>query len=114
LITLRTGDASGVVMRIKVLADIAMGVARPPHPVPDLDMGALQAAEKGVSRRHAILRPGLDYLYLIPLQSTNGTRINGRMIPTGMTVALHHGDVISLGALHLALGIEAAPEHLRE
>src|SRR5262245_52534449 len=77
LISLSTGEDHDVLMRIKVLADVVLGVMRPPHPPPDLDLTSLEATEKGVSRRHAVLRPGLDYLYLVPLQSTNGTRING-------------------------------------
>lgn len=56
-----------------------------------------------VSRRHASIgREGTEY-YLIDLGSTNGTRLNGRNVPTRQKTPLHDGDLIELGdeAVHV-------------
>ncbi len=50
-----------------------------------------------VSRRHASIgREGAEY-YLVDLNSTNGTRLNGRDAPARQKVPLHDGDTIELG-----------------
>lgn len=113
VIALFVGNDAGDIVRVKVMGDVVMGVKRPRQQVPDLDLTDVGAESKGVSRRHALLHPGTDALYLIPLETTNGTRLNGILMDTGISVALKAGDVISLGGLHLALGIESLPEHLR-
>jgi pSer/pThr/pTyr-binding forkhead associated (FHA) protein len=52
-----------------------------------------------VSRLHAVLVPGDDgRLAVIDPGSENGTLVNGREIPPGVTVPLSEGDVIYLGA----------------
>src|SRR5687768_10772709 len=63
----------------------------------DFDLTPYNAAERCVSRRHAMLRPSANKLYLIDLESTNGTRCNSVVVSGAR--ALAHNDTISLGNL---------------
>ncbi len=59
------------------------------------------ADEAGVSRRHArLLRDG-QAVYLLDLNSTNGTHINGEPLPPGVEKRLRDGDELTLGRLKL-------------
>jgi hypothetical protein len=69
----------------------------------DLDFSPYNAVEHGVSRRHAMLRPSSSKLYLIDLNSTNGTRCNSVVVSGAR--ALHHLDTISLGGLTFQIKI---------
>ena len=51
--------------------------------------------EKGVSRMHAKLIGQEDGLYLLDLNSTNGTYINGERIESGKDYKLEEGDMVS-------------------
>jgi hypothetical protein len=75
----------------------------------DVDLTHLDAFKRGVSRRHAMLRPTHSKLFLIDLDSTNGTFAN--MIPVGRGVAreVRHGDIIALGGLDFAIEFVAQP-----
>jgi hypothetical protein len=70
---------------------------------PDLDLTPHRAIEHGVSRLHAALLPASDGLYIIDLESTNGTWINGSFVPSGERVALNAGDRLELGLLRLTI-----------
>jgi pSer/pThr/pTyr-binding forkhead associated (FHA) protein len=109
MIALHAGDASEIVMRVRVVGDVVLGVVRQNDVVPDLDLRLYLAEEKGVSRRHAVLRPAADALYLIALQSTNGTRLNGVLVNVGNAMPLQDGDMITLGALSLIMRILPGP-----
>jgi two-component system, OmpR family, phosphate regulon sensor histidine kinase PhoR len=74
-----------------------------------VDLSACGAAEHGVSRQHAILRPTATNLFLIDLGSTNGTTRNGRSIGVNTPYPLVNGDIISLGGLRLAIQIVERP-----
>jgi len=67
--------------------------------LPDLDMAPYGAAEKGVSRRHALIRRGEDTLTLVDLSSTNGTHLNGQRLIPNQPRVLRDGDEIRLGKL---------------
>ena len=69
--------------------------------IPDLNLNAYGAREKGVSRVHAALRQERDQLLLVDLGSTNGTRLNGTLISAHQPVRVHSGDEIRLGQLAL-------------
>ncbi len=58
----------------------------------------VQVADTGVSRRHAEVRLEADGAVLADLQSTNGTRVNGRRVGTAR---LRDGDRVDLGATSL-------------
>jgi pSer/pThr/pTyr-binding forkhead associated (FHA) protein len=70
---------------------------------PDLDLSPHQAAEQGVSRRHAELIPTEEALYLVDMDSTNGTWLNGSYLKPGQRRMLSLGDRVELGLLGLVV-----------
>jgi len=64
-----------------------------------LDLALYDAAEQGVSRRHALIRRGEETLMLLDLGSTNGTFLNGQRLPPQQPRVLRDGDEIRLGRL---------------
>lgn len=51
--------------------------------------------ERGVSRMHAKLMEKLDGIYLLDLNSTNGTYLNGELIESGQEYKLEEGDMVT-------------------
>jgi hypothetical protein len=70
---------------------------------PDFDLTPHHALEHGVSRQHAVLIPTGEALYLVDLDSTNGTWINGGYLEPGQRHPLTAGDRVELGLLRLAV-----------
>lgn len=66
---------------------------------PDIDLGRFGAAERGVSREHARLEIQGDNLYLIDLNSTNGTFFKGARLAAGEQCLLRQADEFILGRL---------------
>ena len=64
-----------------------------------LDLAPYMAIEYGVSRHHAALIPGEDALYVVDLDSTNGTWINGKYLEPGQRYMLTPGDRLELGLI---------------
>ena len=50
---------------------------------------------RGISRMHAKLMEKADGLYLLDLNSTNGTYLNGEMIESGQDYKLEEGDMVT-------------------
>jgi pSer/pThr/pTyr-binding forkhead associated (FHA) protein len=92
-----------------VVGDAIMGRAADASFTPDISFSAYNAVDKGVSRRHAMLRPSPNRLYLIDLGSTNGTLHNAVPIGKGLARALHDGDTVSLGQLTFTLKVIDSP-----
>jgi len=57
------------------------------------------AEEAGVSRRHARLLRDNKAVFLMDLNSTNGTRLNGETLAASVEKRLRDGDEITLGRL---------------
>jgi pSer/pThr/pTyr-binding forkhead associated (FHA) protein len=57
------------------------------------------AEEAGVSRRHARLLRDDKAIFLMDLNSTNGTRLNGESLAASVEKRLRDGDEITLGRL---------------
>jgi len=57
------------------------------------------AEEAGVSRRHARLLRDNKAIFLMDLNSTNGTRLNGESLAASVEKRLRDGDEITLGRL---------------
>jgi hypothetical protein len=74
----------------------------------DLDLGPYGGAELGVSRQHAILMPNSEGLWMVDLDSTNGTWINGLYLQPGMKYRLRNGDVIDFGSLRVLVRVIGA------
>jgi hypothetical protein len=99
-------DANKDVIGLEIHGDVVLGRAGAAlDPNPDFDLSIYDAILHGVSRRHALLRPTEGQLFLIDLNSTNGTQVNAVAQEGGMARALRHNDTLSLGALHLTVKI---------
>jgi pSer/pThr/pTyr-binding forkhead associated (FHA) protein len=70
---------------------------------PDIDLTMYQAAEKGVSRRHAVITRRETALNIIDLGTPNGTFLNGQRLVANQPRVLRDGDEVRLG--HLVLRI---------
>jgi hypothetical protein len=101
-------------MSLQIRGDVVLGITRPGTEPPDLDLSAHGAEEKGVSRRHALLRPGPNRLYLIDLQSTNGTRVNAMPVTSGVARELHSLDTVTLGTMSFVVKVLAAPDKFKQ
>ena len=64
---------------------------------PDVDLTPHGGEEGGVSRRHARLIHAGDSWYVLDLDSTNGTYVNGTQIASQVQVPIQDGDRISFG-----------------
>jgi hypothetical protein len=97
--------SSSTPIGIELLGDVILGMDRKDHQKPDLDLSDYTDNSHGVSRRHAMIRPTAHRLYLLDLQSTNGTMHNALPITSGNARELHDGDIITLGSLSFAIRI---------
>ena len=61
----------------------------------------------GVSRKHARIFPHENCWYIEDLDSTNGTRVNGKAVDS---VMLNEGDTVELGPLVYTFSIDAQPQ----
>ncbi len=66
---------------------------------PEVDLSIHGGFERGVSRRHAVIRREDDHYVLEDLGSTNGTVLNREKVSAGEPMILTEGDVIHLGHL---------------
>ncbi|PJF44950.1 MAG: hypothetical protein CUN55_01390 [Phototrophicales bacterium] len=78
---------------------------------PDIDLSPYDALSHGVSRRHAELIAGKDFLVLIDRGSTNGTQLNGYALQPNEPYKLQHGDSLTIGTMHLEVFISIMPIH---
>ncbi len=106
---------SGAVLGLRVVStgevvsligrdNFTLGRASKGQPVlPDVDLDPFQAFDHGVSRIHAELRLTRDGVFVVDLDSANGTLINSKRLTPQMPSPVHHGDIIQLGRLRLQL-----------
>ncbi|HET7009619.1 MAG TPA: FHA domain-containing protein [Anaerolineales bacterium] len=71
--------------------------------IPDIDLGGYNAFDSGVSRMHAEVLLEEDGVYVVDLESANGTLVNGKKLEPQHVAPVRHGDVIQLGRLRLQL-----------
>ena len=71
--------------------------------IPDVDLAKYDAYDQGISRMHAELRVEKEGVFVLDLDSANGTIVNGKRIKGEKTSAIHHGDIIQLGRLRLQI-----------
>lgn len=71
--------------------------------IPDVDLAKFDAYGHGISRMHAELRIEKDGVFVIDLDSANGTIVNGKRIKGQEGSPIHHGDVIQMGRLRLQI-----------
>lgn len=94
---------------LDILGDVVLGRGLDGSEAPDFDLDPFHALERGVSRRHALLRPSQTNLYLIDLQSTNGTRCNMAPVGLGRAFAIQNNDTVTLGSLTFQIKIIDSP-----
>lgn len=110
-IVLAHPDPRRDVMGLEIYDDVVFGRGGgPKKDAPDKDLSVFDALERGVSRRHALLRPTRKQLFLIDMGSLNGTMVNGVPQSVGMARAIKHNDTLSLGDLHLTIKIMRRPD----
>ncbi len=80
--------------------DIILGREDKIHPTSlDVDLTPYAAYRMGVSRQHAKLRAEEGHLYLVDLESSNGTLLNGQRLVAHQPYVLHDGDEVCLGRM---------------
>jgi hypothetical protein len=70
-----------------------------------LDLVEAGGVGLGVSRRHALIRTDHSAFFVMDLDSTNGTFLNGRRLQPRNQHLLVSGDVLRLGALEVRVQI---------
>jgi hypothetical protein len=104
-----TGSLRGL-MVLEIVGDVTLGWGDGGAFPPNLDMEILNAYDMGLSRQHILLRPTDNHLYLIDLDSSNGTRVNGGTHWAGEAHALAEGDQLSLAKLSMRVAsLEKVP-----
>ena len=98
-----------VSLGLDILGDTVIGRGKSGTQPIDLDMNEYGGLDMGVSRRHALLRPTTEHLYIIDLGSTNGTFCNGLSLGPGITRSLQHDDVVTLGRLSFTVKVIEDP-----
>jgi len=74
---------------------------------PEVDLTLDEGAEKGVSRKHALVRSSDEGVVLVDLGSTNGTRVNDRRMPPERPHLLKNGDAVRFGNLLVRIYFES-------
>lgn len=111
-IYLRFGaSASHSVVGLDIYSDVVFGRGAGRPTSPDVDLNQLDALKLGVSRRHAMLRPTSRNLYLIDLDSTNGTFVNAVPVGRGMAQVLRTRDTVAMGGLSFEIQIIKQPDN---
>ncbi len=100
---LRLGGVSPI--GLDILGEVILGRTANSVLEPDFDLAPFGGREAGVSRHHAVLKPTLHSIDVLDLGSTNGSRVNGFLLSSGVAYSLKDGDVFSLGALHFFVRI---------
>ncbi len=104
------GLASGApALGVDIVGDTVIGRNADNLLSADLDLSPYGALERGVSRRHALLRPTQNSLYLLDLGSTNGTMHNAVPLGAGVTRALKHNDTLTFGRITCTIKIIDGP-----
>jgi hypothetical protein len=68
--------------------------------IPDIDLSAYKAFEKGVSRLHATIKTGGE-LTITDLGSSNGTYINGERLEAYIPHPFRPEDILTLGKIDM-------------
>ncbi len=95
---------------LDIYGDVILGRGSEGPNAPDVDFSNLDAVRLGVSRRHALLRPTQNRLFLIDLESTNGTTLNAIPVGKGMAQRIKSGDLIAMGGLSFVVDILQTPQ----
>jgi hypothetical protein len=95
---------SGAILPLATRNEFTLGrVGEGQSLTPDIDLTPHQAYSHGVSRLHAVLKRGVNAIYITDLASANGTYLNGKRLEPHQEHELSHGDVLGLGSLKVQI-----------
>lgn len=94
---------------LRLNQDVMLGRGGTTSQPSSLDLSTYGAQERGVSRLHAMLRPTRRKLFIIDMQSTNGTQVNAHPLGPSTARALESNDIISLGDLTFIVKVYTSP-----
>ncbi len=93
-------EATSTMFRIKMKKEVVLGrVTDFSEGTTYINLTPHGADASGVSRRHARLMRDNNAVYLMDLNSTNGTRLNGEPLAASAERRVQDGDEIMLGRL---------------
>lgn len=104
-----SSDPKQKLLRLEVVADTVVGRVGEDTMPPHLDLYEHFATAKGISRRHALLRPTETDLFLVDLGSTNGTFLNQRRLPPRVAHKINDEDLITFANLHFKIMFVSQP-----
>lgn len=103
-LTLELNGKKQQVVMINDQDEITLGrVDRFTSRLPSINLTSVGAWENGVSRQHASIRRSGNNLFIIDLDSTNGTFINGNRLSPYKPTMVHDGDVIRFGLFEVTV-----------
>jgi hypothetical protein len=97
-------DLTQPVMGLELYGDVVIGRSAGPSEQ-DLDLTAYGANDYGASRKHALLSPTDEALYIVDPGSTNATALNNEQIPEGEPEMLEDRDLIAFGGVQFQIRI---------
>lgn len=100
--------SSGRRLRVELGQSISIGRVDTRQGIwPEVDLTLDEGAEKGVSRKHALVRTSDEGVVLVDLGSTNGTRVNDRRLLPERPHLLTNGDMVRFGNLQVRIYFES-------
>jgi len=96
-------------LKVSVGDNIVGRVSNPGEPQPDIALDEFGAKEKGVSRRHVLIKRAAGTVSVIDLSSANGTWLNGERLRPGTEYPLRGGDKLRLSQLELTAEFDEPP-----
>jgi pSer/pThr/pTyr-binding forkhead associated (FHA) protein len=95
---------TGQVLPLAEGSEFTIGRISEGQPImPDIDLSPYQAYANGVSRLHAVIKRETSHIFLMDLDSANGTYINGKRLNPNVEHTLKNGDVVALGKLKIQI-----------
>ncbi|MBA3868216.1 MAG: FHA domain-containing protein [Anaerolineae bacterium] len=99
ILMIHVGSLTAEPIQVNLSHELILGRAEANDPDVDINLAVYEAAQKGVSRRHASLEKVTKNVMLIDLNSTNGTFLNEQRIFPNQRRVVRDGDEIRLGRL---------------
>lgn len=95
---------TGQVLPLAERTEFTLGRISEGQPImPDIDLSPYQAYANGVSRLHAVIKREASHIFLMDLDSANGTYVNGKRLNPNVEHTLKNGDVVALGKLKIQI-----------
>jgi hypothetical protein len=107
-LVLISSDPEQEPLGLEIVEEIVVGRASG-SAIPHLDLSRYGAERAGVSRRHALLKPTKEGLFLTDLSSMNGTFCNEERVEPRASRPLKDNDTVAFGTLHFKLKIVRRP-----